>query len=90
MVTRSIPERPIDDQLLDEMADLFLRNYVGQDAWVSTRTGLAEVLQRVLIPSTVDAHCTCKLGRRASELWYADKHGHYHPDASDPAPDDYR
>lgn len=32
----------------------------------------------------VEAHCGCKRGRRMSELWYADKHGHYHPDAFEP------
>jgi hypothetical protein len=36
-------------------------------------------------PSMVNAHCTCKRGRRMSELWYADKHGHYHPDAFEPS-----
>jgi hypothetical protein len=33
------------------------------------------------------AHCACKRGRRASELWYADKHGLDHPDRPDPEPD---
>lgn len=37
-------------------------------------------------PTTVEAHCTCKRGRRASELWYADKHGFGHPDMPDPEP----
>lgn len=36
----------------------------------------------------VDAHCGCKTGRRMSELWYADKHGLYHPDMPDPEPPD--
>jgi hypothetical protein len=35
----------------------------------------------------VDAHCGCKRGRRMSELWYSEKHGHYHPDAFEPDPD---
>lgn len=35
----------------------------------------------------VNAHCTCKTGRRMSELWYADKHGLGHPDHPDPEPD---
>lgn len=33
----------------------------------------------------VDAHCTCKRGRRMSELWYAEKHGEYHPDMPEPS-----
>lgn len=36
---------------------------------------------------TVEAHCTCKRGRRMSELWYAEKHGYGHPDMSEPEPD---
>lgn len=33
----------------------------------------------------VEAHCGCKRGRRMSELWYADKHGLYHPDMPEPS-----
>ncbi len=29
-------------------------------------------------------HCTCKRGRRISELWYAEKHGYSHPDEPEP------
>jgi hypothetical protein len=36
---------------------------------------------------TVDAHCTCKRGRRMSELWYAEKRGYGHPDQPEPEPD---
>jgi hypothetical protein len=36
--------------------------------------------------NNVEAHCTCKRGRRMSELWYADKHGYAHPDEPDPEP----
>lgn len=36
----------------------------------------------------VEAHCRCKTGRRMSELWYAEKHGLYHPDMPDPEPPD--
>lgn len=32
----------------------------------------------------IEAHCGCKLGRKASELWYAEKHGLYHPDVPEP------
>lgn len=39
-------------------------------------------------PIKVNAHCTCKRGRRAAELWWADKHGHSHPDEPDPEPPD--
>lgn len=39
-------------------------------------------------PVTVEAHCTCKRGRRMSELWYAEKHGLYHPDMPEPEPPD--
>ena len=35
---------------------------------------------------TVNAHCSCKTGRRMSELWYAEKHGEYHPDMPEPEP----
>lgn len=35
----------------------------------------------------INTHCTCKTGRRRSELWYADKHGLHHPDAPEPEPD---
>jgi len=31
-----------------------------------------------------EAHCTCKRGRRMSELWYAKKHGYSHPDEPEP------
>ncbi|NUT46792.1 MAG: hypothetical protein HOV94_05645, partial [Saccharothrix sp.] len=34
----------------------------------------------------VEAHCTCKRGRRMSELWYADKHGLPHDDVPEPEP----
>src|SRR5581483_737627 len=36
--------------------------------------------------NNTEAHCGCKRGRRMSELWYADKPGHYHPDAFEPEP----
>lgn len=32
----------------------------------------------------VEAPCTCKRGRRMSELWYAEKHGFGHPDEPEP------
>jgi hypothetical protein len=34
--------------------------------------------------SQVEAHCTCKRGRRMSELWQAEKHGYAHPDEPEP------
>lgn len=34
-----------------------------------------------------EGHCTCKHGRRMSEIWYASKHGYGHPDMPDPEPD---
>jgi hypothetical protein len=36
-----------------------------------------------------EAHCTCKRGRRMSEMWYASKHGYGHPDEPEPDPGDY-
>lgn len=36
---------------------------------------------------TVEAHCTCKRGRRMSELWLAEKEGYGHPDQPEPEPD---
>ncbi|WP_346152848.1 hypothetical protein [Nonomuraea recticatena] len=88
VTTRAIPEREITGGLLDEMAELFLRNYVGKNSWIATRAGLAAVLEIVLAPQVVDAHCTCKRGRRASAIRVAEKYGVTHPDASDPEPDD--
>jgi hypothetical protein len=38
---------------------------------------------------STEGHCTCKRGRRMSELWYAEKHGYGHPDEADPEPPDY-
>jgi hypothetical protein len=34
-----------------------------------------------------EAHCTCKRGRRMSELWLAAKEGYAHPDEPEPEPD---
>lgn len=39
--------------------------------------------------NNVEAHCGCKRGRRMSELWYADKHGLYHPDMPEPSEPDF-
>ena len=38
--------------------------------------------------ANVEGHCNCKTGRRMSELWYADKHGLYHPDMPEPDPEE--
>jgi hypothetical protein len=38
---------------------------------------------------TTEAHCGCKRGRKASELWYADKHGLDHPDMPEPTEPDF-
>lgn len=39
--------------------------------------------------NNLEAHCGCKRGRKMSELWYADKHGLYHPDEPEPSEPDF-
>lgn len=36
-------------------------------------------------PGVIDAHCTCKRGRRMSELWIADKLDVPHPNQYEPS-----
>lgn len=36
------------------------------------------------VGGVTEAHCTCKRGRRMSELWFAEKHGFGHPDEPEP------
>jgi hypothetical protein len=38
--------------------------------------------------NNVEGHCSCKRGRRISEIWQAGKHGFSHPDMPDPEPPD--